>query len=957
MKLFFSYGRDASAPFVERIYKALNANGHECWMDKHDIPPDEDWRRRITTGLYDTDRTLAFLSDHALRDGSVCLDELWLASQVNGGPVTPIMLETLTEPFPTRIDRRNAIDMTDWPTRGTDPAWLAQKTATLLAVLNDKDALNQATELRTLRHWLGPTTHEYEMPALLEGFVGRRWLLDHVEAWRKGEKRILCITGGPGAGKSAFAAWLADTQRATVVALNLCRAGSDLRTDPASVVCTLAYLAATRLPDYRLRLLHAKAVRDPAGDWVRRANGSDLFDALLNDALVTPNGRGADRLVFIIDSLDESMKDGRSPLLDVLIEKAKHLPPWVALILTTRDEPRLTTKLVDIDRHHIEDDAGNDEDIAVYAKAWRGNRGQTADGLDREVARIVKAAQGNMLALTLLRKAVGEGKIAIDDPLPLPQGLDGILLRWMERQFQDLGFYGTAIRPPLQMLAAAGQPVPIPVLKAVMHWSDLDRLKAVERMGSLFPVRADSLTAWHPALLEFLRRDAATSDFMLDPAEGARALLAHLWTPATLAAPDDFAAAVLPRLVSILGAPTLAPRVNHDALAAIWAGATTLQRPEAWTMALEWWAMLSNLSAASPPASPGWPGRCAAMIGDIHVTRGDLQKALTSFTTYRTSSERLAAADAGNPQWQRDLSISHEKIGDVLVARGDLASALAAFRAGMTIRERLAAAHPDNAEWQRDLSISHNRIGDVLVARGDLAGALAAFRADMTIAERLAAADAGNAQWQRDLSVSHGKIGGVLMAQGDLAGALAAFHAGMTIAERLAAADMGNAQWQRDLSISHNKIGGVLVARGDLAGALAAFRADMTISERLAAADAGNAQWQRDLSISHSKIGDVLVARGDLAGALAAFRKGMTIAERLAAADTGNAIWQRDLFVSLYKLANLHLKAGQDACPTAQRLDAQARLLADRFPQDRQRDVYLEAAATLLAAACPIRTP
>ena len=56
--------------------------------------------------------------------------------------------------------------------------------------------------------------------------------------------------------------------------------------------------------------------------------------------------------------------------------------------------------------------------------------------------------------------------------------------------------------------------------------------------------------------------------------------------------------------------------------------------------------------------------------------------------------------------------------------------------------------NPRNAEWQRDLSISHNKIGDGKRAQGDGDGALDAYRASLAIAERLAAHDPRNAEWQ-----------------------------------------------------------------------------------------------------------------------------------------------------------------------------------------------------------------
>src|SRR5271166_4398498 len=127
------------------------------------------------------------------------------------------------------------------------------------------------------------------------------------------------------------------------------------------------------------------------------------------------------------------------------------------------------------------------------------------------------------------------------------------------------------------------------------------------------------------------------------------------------------------------------------------------------------------------------------------------------------------------------------------------AGATFAQKLTLAIAERLAKADPGNAGWQRDLSVSHERIGEVQQAQGDLAAALTSYQASLAIAERLAKADPGNAGRQRDLSVSYEKIGEMQQAQGDLAAALASYQASLAIRERLAKADPGNAGWQRDL--------------------------------------------------------------------------------------------------------------------------------------------------------------
>ena len=99
----------------------------------------------------------------------------------------------------------------------------------------------------------------------------------------------------------------------------------------------------------------------------------------------------------------------------------------------------------------------------------------------------------------------------------------------------------------------------------------------------------------------------------------------------------------------------------------------------------------------------------------------------------------------------------------MLVAQGDLAGALEVLPRQPRDRRPLAASDPGNAGWQRDLSVSLNKVGDVLVAQGDLAGALKSYRDGLAIADRLAKSDPGNAGWQRDLSVSLNKVGEVLV--------------------------------------------------------------------------------------------------------------------------------------------------------------------------------------------------
>jgi len=96
--------------------------------------------------------------------------------------------------------------------------------------------------------------------------------------------------------------------------------------------------------------------------------------------------------------------------------------------------------------------------------------------------------------------------------------------------------------------------------------------------------------------------------------------------------------------------------------------------------------------------------------------------------------------------------VSHNKIGDVQRAQGDLAAALASYRASLAIAERLAAADPGNAQWQRDLALSHGRVAMALARQGKGEEARAGLEAGRAIIVRLRQVSPDNATLPKDLA-------------------------------------------------------------------------------------------------------------------------------------------------------------------------------------------------------------
>jgi tetratricopeptide (TPR) repeat protein len=208
----------------------------------------------------------------------------------------------------------------------------------------------------------------------------------------------------------------------------------------------------------------------------------------------------------------------------------------------------------------------------------------------------------------------------------------------------------------------------------------------------------------------------------------------------------------------------------------------------------------ARVISLAKPGTDDWALYGAQLgLGDARVARGDLTAATAEYERGKAIAERLARSDPGNAGWQRDLSVSFDRVADVLVAQGNLPEALKSYRDSLAIRDRLAQSDPGNALWQRDLSVSFNKVGDVLVAQGNLPEALKSYRDSLTIFDRLAQSDPGNAGWQRDLALSYGRVGMVEARRGAHADALIAMKKGRGIAVRLSRQSPDNAILKKDL--------------------------------------------------------------------------------------------------------------------------------------------------------------
>jgi hypothetical protein len=170
----------------------------------------------------------------------------------------------------------------------------------------------------------------------------RQWIFDEVHKWGKSNARMFWLMGEAGMGKSVVSAKVcqelsekqrhaADDGGGLFLACYFCRHDNALRNDPFQMIRSLSEQFAKRLPDFKRALEEGGLVE-------RTRNVTDLntlFDELIDSPLAqvaTPT----QKLIVIVDALDEAKLGERNQLLKLIADRFDKLPEWIGFLVTSR---------------------------------------------------------------------------------------------------------------------------------------------------------------------------------------------------------------------------------------------------------------------------------------------------------------------------------------------------------------------------------------------------------------------------------------------------------------------------------------------------------------------------------------------------------------------------------------------------------------------------------------------
>jgi len=542
MKIFLSYGHDVNSPLVERIADDLETHQHDVWIDRNRLKSGHDWRRKIVDGVKDSEIAFSCLSSHYVAS-EVCLDEMMIALAERSGNVHSILLQSTGEfQVPVALSHIQWLDMHDWRERQNAGAtayeeWYQSKLSEILRILGDPDTQRFAGEIGWLSDLLRPAPFAARMGELLsEEFFGRQWLLNDIESWRTAERRskVFCITGEPGIGKSAIAAWLAHCGKANVIAIHFCQHDHPVFASPARVIRSIACQMAARLPDYRRFLVESlqRELKADDPDDERSAlqrldsySAAELFDLLIAQAAHFGLRGGRERYLVVIDALDEA----GSELARFLAQKVSSLPDWLGFVVTSRpDEPSVKAHLAALSPTYLDaSDNRNVTDLRDAAQSWLKGFGLTDSEAGLALEKLLAASAGNFLYLTLLRRfyETAAQPLPLSDWGTLPPSLASLYATYLARACSDAEQYRAHLAPMLSLLVAARAPLRQAFIQEALELDEeAFHLKVLQPLGSLLRRRGGSVELFHKTLADWLTNPESSDAYFVSRAKGQRSL-------------------------------------------------------------------------------------------------------------------------------------------------------------------------------------------------------------------------------------------------------------------------------------------------------------------------------------------------------------------------------------------------------------------------------------------------
>ena len=473
ISIFISYGRRGDGiALAERLEKDLLDKKYQVYRDvnqERGLQGGHFWEWELEKQIESMSIFISIITCHAVRrPEGYCLDEISLARSLKK-KIIPLLVETHEEGRPCRpplcIHRLNFLDYQKWNTE------YEQKLPTLIRAIH-AEQMYDGLSIRLLSGqgtlMMSELDFTGEIGRKAKGFVGRSWLIDIIDEWlNEPNDQVFLLRGGPGTGKSAFLAYLAQHHPA-VKAIHFCIRAHEATWNPKQFILSLASMIASQIPVYKKKL--DSLVQSDS--FLLKCPGDLFWDLIIHP--LEEQMPGQERVLIVIDALDESVKMelGQSQIVNLLSEniRGNRIPNWIKFLISTRPVPSVLSGFEEYPGCDLIESEPllNQKDIQDFLKV-KITSSDFQKTIQKEIGDIkpekleemlLSASNGNFLYLTLILEDIKKGRIKPSDQSFFPSGLSGYYRENFDRIYKDKDRFKKT-RAILDIILAAREPLPV----------------------------------------------------------------------------------------------------------------------------------------------------------------------------------------------------------------------------------------------------------------------------------------------------------------------------------------------------------------------------------------------------------------------------------------------------------------------------------------------------------------
>lgn len=526
LRIFISYGHDEYQNFAMEVANRLQQNGHEVWFDTERLKPGGDWENYIEEGIQWVSehpvnaRMLLIMTPHSVRrpDG-FCLNEIAMALDKKIF-IVPVMLVYATPPL--SIYRIQYLDFQHITGKYHIKEDICEHISKIIYALENISYLDQTGYCSRLLHELEPLDFSADLMFHQKWFVGREWVLADIKKWipQINKQRVFWICGPPGIGKSTITSKIIQNFP-EIIAFHLCRKGHSEKISTKRAICSLAYQLCTQIPKYREQLIKMNI-----GLELQRCNDSALFDILVVQPLSKCHHPPQPYCVLLIDGLDEATINHRNQLASFISTEFEKLPDWLGIIITSRPESEITTRLQQFLPYQIDPQSDkNIHDVETYIDL-RLQSISHLDSFPKIKSTLIEKTEGIFLIIRYICEELSQSDSITTQIASLPKGLSAIYFHFFDIKFPNLNEYRQKVRPILRLLISAFEPLKIKELQCQINFS-LDEIQdALRSLGALLEIRSDqNIYPFHTSLFEWLANPTQSDFYHINENQGDEAFI------------------------------------------------------------------------------------------------------------------------------------------------------------------------------------------------------------------------------------------------------------------------------------------------------------------------------------------------------------------------------------------------------------------------------------------------